>query len=55
MKNPAKAIKIVSIILLIRGILGCLGGIALTASGGLGTSFVFNNSDEINENLSQDS
>lgn len=55
MKNPAKAIKIVSIILLIWGILGCLGGIALTAGGGLGTSFVVNNSDEINENLSQSS
>ena len=40
MKNPAKAIKIVSIIVLIYGILLGIGGILLTAGGGIGTSFV---------------
>ena len=55
MKNPAKAIKIVSIIVLIYGILLGIGGILLTAGGGIGTSFVGNNSEAINSAIAENS
>ena len=50
MKNPAKAIKIVSIIVLIYGILLGIGGILLTAGGGIG-----NNSEAINSAIAENS
>lgn len=55
MKNPAKAIKIVSIIVLIYGILIGIGGILLTAGGGVGTSFVGSNSEAINSAVAENS
>lgn len=55
MKNPAKAIKIVSIIVLIYGILLGIGGILLTAGGGIGTSFVGDNSEAINSAIAENS
>ena len=55
MKNPAKAMILVSIIVLIYGILLGIGGILLTAGGGIGTSFVGNNSEAINSAIAENS
>ena len=49
MKNPQKAIKIVSIITLVYGIIVGLLGILATVGGGIGTSLILSNGDKLNQ------
>lgn len=57
MKNPAKAIKIVSIIMIVFGILAAIMGILFVAGGGIGASFAGNAdfANEINSSLAENS
>ncbi|MGN1319432.1 MAG: hypothetical protein ACI4VF_10495 [Lachnospirales bacterium] len=48
MKNPAKAIKIVSVIILIWGILALILGVVMTAGGGVGAALATSHADSIN-------
>lgn len=54
MKNPTKAIKTVSVILLILGILGCFFGIFMTVGGGAGAALVVDNADVVNSQVAED-
>lgn len=54
MKNPAKVIKIVSILLLIGGILACIGGLFMAVGGGAGAALVTENADVVDSQIAED-